>query len=668
MFSFRQYASVAATIAAVLWVCPIVANEPTTIDWEDELILAPAHQRQIEDLSEQMGEDIDLSDATDEMLELRQQPINLNHTTYRELQKLRFLSDDQIDEILIYAHDYQFHSIYELRLVPRLDSLDIQYLLPYVAVGDVSHDEVASLRHEIVRQSHHEVNVRTDVRNIEHYSGDPVYLRLKYKWTAGQHLTAGISMERDAGEPWWRRHTYGFDHYGAYVQLSNLGIVEKAVIGDYRASFGMGLVISQQQPMGKQTTSSRLGYLNRGLQRYTGTDEYHFLRGAGTTIRLGASELSAFYSYRSIDANVQNGRFPSIIQTGYHRTETEINRKHAAWQQVMGINATYHHQNLHIGLTATINLLSDTLRPTPNYYNAHYWHGRRQATIGINGQYISSRWSVFGEVATSENDQWGVACLIGGKWRPNTEVSILGIARYYSIDYDNMLASCFGEGSRGNDERGLYLSTDIRKWAHWRLNGYVDLFAYRGTKYGIRQAHTWGVEAEGQVDYQPTKHLDMFLRMRHKELGMRSPYLNGKTQLRYQIRYEWGRWVLRTDLLGACYTSSSTPAWGGAIAESVQYQVPRIPMWLQARWMIMDVRDWNARLYCYENDILYANSIPAIYGQGMRWYVNLRYAINKQWSLYLRASETIYYRQWAEMHKDGKRTQTDIHLCARWHI
>ena len=37
--------------------------------------------------------------------------------------------------------------------------------------------------------------------------------------------------------------------------------------------------------------------------------------------------------------------------------------------------------------------------------------------------------------------------------------------------------------------------------------------------------------------------------------------------------------------------------------------------------------DYNARIYSYENDILYGYSIPAYVGKGFRTYFNIRYTV-----------------------------------------
>ena len=77
-----------------------------------------------------------------------------------------------------------------------------------------------------------------------------------------------------------------------------------------------------------------------------------------------------------------------------------------------------------------------------------------------------------------------------------------------------------------------------------------------------------------------------------------------------------------------------------------------------------DARQWNNRIYAYENDVLYAYSIPNVYGLGGRFWVNVRYKINDMFAIYIRVSETIYQKAWAEEH-EKENARTDVHALLR---
>ena len=60
----------------------------------------------LEDIYNELSEEgeVPLEEVQEELLELASYPINLNQTTADELSKLRFLSDEQIDAILLYQY------------------------------------------------------------------------------------------------------------------------------------------------------------------------------------------------------------------------------------------------------------------------------------------------------------------------------------------------------------------------------------------------------------------------------------------------------------------------------------------------------------------------------------------------------------------------------------
>ena len=53
-------------------------------------------------------------------------------------------------------------------------------------------------------------------------------------------------------------------------------------------------------------------------------------------------------------------------------------------------------------------------------------------------------------------------------------------------------------------------------------------------------------------------------------------------------------------------------------------------------------KSYNTRIYAYENDLLYVFSVPALYGKGIRGYLNLKYRINDKLDCWFKIGQTIY--------------------------
>ena len=60
------------------------------------------------------------------------------------------------------------------------------------------------------------------------------------------------------------------------------------------------------------------------------------------------------------------------------------------------------------------------------------------------------------------------------------------------------------------------------------------------------------------------------------------------------------------------------------------------------RLQYFETNGYNSRLYAYENDVLYNFSIPVFYDKGYRYYINLNYDLNKQFSFWIKWAQTIY--------------------------
>jgi hypothetical protein len=75
---------------------------------------------------------------------------------------------------------------------------------------------------------------------------------------------------------------------------------------------------------------------------------------------------------------------------------------------------------------------------------------------------------------------------------------------------------------------------------------------------------------------------------------------------------------------------------------------------------------YNSRLYAYENDVLYAFSIPALYGNGIRSYFNFQQHLGANFTLWLKLATM---HQFA--HGDGEQrvdssTKSEIKIQLRY--
>lgn len=606
--------------------------------------------------------DIDLESLTADLIYLSEHPINLNCATEKELQQLVFLTPQQIDAILLYVYRHPMESLYELQLIDALKRYDIRDMLPFVTVAPVGGKQPFHWR-EMWHYAKHEISLRSDVRNAEGYTGDPFYAAIKYSFNYQQKVQFGIAMERDPAEPWWGNNTYGFDFYTGFLQIDDIGThVRRVVAGDYRAMFGQGLVVGNTLRFGGKSVITA-GRTRNELRRYHSTGESGFFRGAGVVLKWNNLEGTLFYSARRIDGCVTDGVFPTVRTDGWHRSAREIAAKQTVWQQVAGCNLTWRYKNLQMGFTAVETLLGDTLRPKADYYNANFFQGNRQFVAGINYRWHGRRISIFGETAVGQNRKWGWANITGIRLYPCQDLTLVGIYRYYSSTYDALFAHAFGENTRNNDENGLYLGTEIKRLNRWRFACYADAFAFRFPKYRI-PTPGYGYDWLAEAMWYTNDDIEMQWRIRSKRKGYAD-----KHSLRYILTNTLGDWTFRTWAEGnIAQQHAASPTFGLLLQQDLSYRFQKLPLTLQACLQAFHAPDYHNRFYLYENDVLYAFSVPAAYGKGGRCYLNLRYRITPMLSVYFKAAHSVYAADWAQQQQLKSARRTDFHLLVRIRI
>ena len=641
---------------------------------------------------------IDYDTFYEDLLLCAQSPINLNKTSREELERLPFLSDIQIENILFYVYKSgPMKTIYELQLINGLDMTDIRRMLPFVLIGEADKSKQKIYWSDLLKHGKNELDFRLDKAletkdgyqslsqeetnltqsNANNYLGNDIYNSLKYRFYYKDRVLAGFTAEKDAGEQFWGSAHKGYDFYSFHAQLNNFGKFKTIVVGDFRANFGQGLVLHPDFGMGKSSYVLNVSSRNSGLKRYSSTDESNFFRGGGATVRVGKFDLSAFYSNKMIDGDTVNGSFSTIIKTGYHRTADELSKKHTVNQQILGANATYTNMNLQLGVTLVHTLLNNRLILDKSVYNHFYFSGKKQTTAGAFYRYRWKKINLFGEVAVTDNG--GTATLNGCYFSPISQVNLVVLHRYYSPEYDTFYASSFSATSRMNNEQGFYLGAEVRPFRKWKFAAYADSYQFPWPKYGV-DAPSVGKDYLFQADFAARRNISMFWRFKFEEkqtnlsnTGTVMPVVVPlqKASLRYQLMYSHGNFSFKNLLEGNLSRQGDADWTYGVIAsQDVSYDFKTVPLKIDFRYQFFDAVNYENRFYSYERDVLYAFSIPMYFGLGNRYYLNLRYDLSKRLSLWFKIAQTVYADD-RETLSSGNETisgnkKTDARLMLKW--
>ena len=588
----------------------------------------------------------------DLLCELEQHPMDINGVTREQLEELPFLSAQQVEGIMEYLWRYgRMESLGELQMIRSLDYAQRRLLSFFVCVGEEPPAALPTLR-DIARYGKNELMATGRVPFYERKGDREGYLGpkyrhwLRYQFTYGDQVKAGLVGAQDAGEPFFtRQNKWGYDYYSFYLQLRNMGRIETLVAGNYRVSMGMGLVMNNSFSLGKVAMLQNLGRSAYTLRAHSSRSAGS-LRGLAATVDVGRHlKLTAFASYSPADATLnKDGTVATILDTDYHRTETEMAKKHNLNALKTGGSLRYNAHGLRLGVNALYTHFDRALKPnTQTLYRRHYPQGSDFMNASLDYGYASPRWALNGETAIDK--QGHIATINTASLRVSDVVSLMALQRFYSYAYHAPDAQSYSDGGKVQNESGAYLGITWQPSQALRLSAYTDYAYFAWARYQVSQSsYSWDnlVQASWQK---------------------RGWTLNGRYRLRLRQKDEEGgtkkektladRWEHR-GRVSADYTAAtglggrlqidggwSKGEWGTMVSGTLAYT---------RRWLRLNgglgyfhTDSYNSRVYVYELGPLYTYSSQQFYGEGIRYWLMARVQIGKGLALTAKVGVTDYF-------------------------
>jgi len=619
------------------------------------------------DMDEQNPDDIE--QLFDELSYISEHPFNLQTVTKQDMERLPFLTDIQIENLLYYIYKYgPLVDSYELKNVEGLDFQTITYLLPFVYVGEAdnnSGDIQAKTgnryaKQELLLRSDYTFQKKAGYENVseeersvnpnKYYLGEPYYLSFRYRYQY-KNIQLGITAEKDAGEAFWNKRYKGFDYYAVNLNINNLGIVEDLHIGDYRLSFGQGLVMNTNFFMGKTSGIKNINLNDRGIKRHTSTNENSYFRGVAGTISYNKTQFHLFYSHRNQDANADSSLIYSFKTDGYHRVPNDILKKQTALIDMGGVHIQWRNNTFRIGFTGIYySFGGKELNPAPQPYNLFYLRGKNHFNSGVNYEYRDRKISFQGETAVDASGKW--ATINNLLINPVSTIDWVFSYRNYARDYNAFYGKAFGESSAVQNETGFYTGIRFYPFRKWELSAYIDYFRFPWLKYGVNSPSP-GTDGLIQLIYKHNSQIQMNLRYKYKEKYQNQiqedareteiiPYEQKRWRYQLDYRNEKG-FGLKTQADYNVYTSDSQSSSGWSLTQSVSFAKAESKFQWDGALAYFYAGDWNNRISIYEKNILYAFSFPNYYGEGLRFYSVIKWSISKALTIYCKLASTRYF-------------------------
>lgn len=354
-------------------------------------------------------EEHDMEDMFEQLCELEQTPLDLNKATDEDLLRLFFLSPKQREDLTEYLDRYRpLRSIGELALVESVDPLRKQLLESFCFISEANEERPFPTLKQIAKYGKNELVAATQVPLYDREGDRNGYLGYKYKhwfrytFKYGDYVKAGLTGAQDAGEPFFSNcNKLGYDHYAYYLLVRNLGRFKAIALGQYKLRLGLGLAMNTGFTLGKTATTT-MSIPTNAITANSSRSEAYYLQGAATTIGVAKHlDATAFVSYRNVDATLNaDGTVKTLLRTGYHRTQSEIEQRHNTSQFVAGGNINWKANGLRIGATAFNTAFNRPLKPnTAQAYQRYAPKGMSFFNASLYYAYTHYRFCFNGETA-----------------------------------------------------------------------------------------------------------------------------------------------------------------------------------------------------------------------------------------------------------------------------
>ena len=570
---------------------------------------------QVDDAIEQwMQEDVpeeQAAAAADMLMQLNYEPVSINDTA--AVRELPLMTPFRYRALCNYITLYgQLLSTKELALIPGFDSVTVALLSSMTTAEP--YNGRAKLRwwqghHNVVTGIGGTVEQAAGYRDGR-YEGDNLHALFCYNYKYRNNISVRLVADKDPGEAWGKSNFYGY-----HVMLSNIGRLDKLIVGRYGLQFGQGLTLwTGFKPFSIMGgTPERFGTGVRQASTFYETD---YLEGAAATVRLWQGlHLSAFAS------RVQG----ETLAGG-----------HAEWRS----------GNLVAGVTVVATRLDDSLAVRDYVYNQTRFRGQRLFNGGVDATWQWRRLTLYGEASL---DGEGHPAAIAGATLTPSSVNRFGVSyRYYHPLYHNLHAQGYAIGTT-QGEKGVTLDAATQLPWGFTVLASVDLHHFESLRYGSYSPSS-GAWLRLQVSRQIGQRMQATVRYADRLKERNIPnidstlYLGEQTlrrQLQGELKAKLGSWLLTTRAMYAHFGSENVDAQEGwLVAQTARYA--KGPLQVTTGLAYFDVGGYYARLYLSESCLQYAWSIPMFYGKGLRSHVVVRWSINENISLAAKYGVTRY--------------------------
>ena len=616
-------------------------------------------------------EAIDLSNLEDVWNYYLDHPLNLNKTSKEELSSLLLLNEFQIKDLFNHLkNNGKLLSIYELQSITSWNEKTIQMVLPFVEVSDKLNQpsfkfkdvlkygkvEFTSRYNKVLEDQTGYLEVDS-ITNTNAYQGNDIGIYNRLRFSYRNNISLGLTTQKDAGELMkFNDLQKGFDFNSVHFFYKGGKWLESFALGDYQIEIGQGLNFWTGYAFGKTADVIQIKKSATPIRAYTSSDESRFLRGAAVNLRWKNFSMLSFLSKKKIDGSIKelNGEnyVSSITQNGLHRTGGEALRRKRVEETIVGGNLKFKVSNFEVGTSYIyqrydLPLLKDTIP-----YNKYDFRGTDLFNTSVYYSYNFKNIILFGEYVPKLKKE--ESAIINGLLVALDKKSNLTLLyRNYGRAFHSFYNNSFSNGSKAQNENGIFIGYTNSINKKWHFNTYVDVYFYPWLKYQVDKPSK-GNDFLVQLNYKPSKKTDFYVRFRQRTKESNGNDLESTsvsritTSKQNNIRFNFKSKVsdlftlkTRVELVHHNQIGFEQEL-GTLMYQDFSISTRSKAFKLTMRFALFETESYLSRVYAYENNVLGLYSIPAYYDKGSRVYGILKYHFLNKIDLWIRVGRNIY--------------------------
>ncbi len=582
-------------------------------------------EAQIEKLFSTEEETYKINELYSHLQYLKKNKLDINRASYQDLIILPWLSPVEVKEILFFREKIRIKNENQLTKA-GLPEYIIDEILPYISFRKTS---------PIYSQNRIRAEYKFD---SEYISPVKFYQKHSISW---KNFRINFISQKDEGEKdFW-------DFYTLSLTTEKYGIFDKIVIGNYRLAFGQGIIFAPKLGLSKggNATHQPIKHFSY-IKSYTSTNEAYSLFGGAFKLKIGKMGIISFYSNNKLDANIKDGYIKSIDITGFHRTETEKEKKDKIREKVYGAHLFYQNTN-QIGFT----ILNTK-------YNMPFFDSnikQDQNIFGLDFNIKLCNFNFFSEGAIADRKE---SYLLGFFWEKENFENLI-IFRNYDKHFPTFHGNPFHTSGNFDNERGIYYGISFRPFARSKLDMYLDIYKFPKQK---------------SRENMPSYGFDKFLQFEkiwktykirftfHQKQSERWRTLSEESKI-YQInrntfRMDWWQTInpniqikLRGEYTFHKYINGDKFDSGILFYQDIKFRFsPKLTNYIR----ICQYHTEDIILYMYENDLDGIMLNSQFKGDGIFGYILLKYDFGKHLSLQMKYAEKIWKEEKLEKSKQIK--------------